>query len=536
MSENGKLKEKLNEKVRHPFIFILIIGVLVLVILAGCFLWFMPRNVINGIIPGSPTAAPLQPTFAGIDDPAKMSEDLLALPVTHQEWTNIREDEKMNGLYFIPQDDAALAVYDIDPNDLAHEQFSFAHFNHIWVDTKASDFYMVINISGETVDLTNYYILVRNDSDAFANRAIFNCYEAKEVILKNAILTGTLLAPNADVTYENTYIYGQVYAKSTSGNIAYCKNILFDGYDALVDNLVPVEFKTLAVHQATLDALEKVDPMSYNKYTLNDKIVMSDIRKIKELDLSNLAITDLLGDLDYFKHITSLTLKNSFVKHVDLTGFTNLLSLDISDSAVDFTDLSLCPNLMSLLISGKNINDFDLSLVPNLVYLDCSNSNVNNESFKKIASLAGLNSLIISDNPSLTSIDFSAFGVMNQIDIADCPIQSVDLAKYKGTLNYLRCSNTSISSLDLKDFTFLKVLEAYGVRKIDLSNVSSATLKTFYHDEDAEIIGFVDPVTTPDDPEATPTADPSETPSETPEPTPETTPETTPTKGPKPHG
>ena len=102
MGSKRKIKDVLKEKVHFSFFHGVLLTSLVLVIVAGCLVYFglcKPGNI--GF--SSPTATPANksvdelPVFSGISDPRGASERLSKLDATATEWTNIRDNDKMNG-------------------------------------------------------------------------------------------------------------------------------------------------------------------------------------------------------------------------------------------------------------------------------------------------------------------------------------------------------------------------------------------------------------------------------------------------------
>ena len=136
---------------------------------------------------------------------SELSQELLSLEPSAVEWNKKGENPEDQGLYFISKENVDHAVYNVDSENLCNEGYTFEDFEYIWINSESDDFNIVINISGSHIDLSDYYILVREEKGLYASRVIINCYEAQEVILNNTIVTGTILAPNADIKYENTY-------------------------------------------------------------------------------------------------------------------------------------------------------------------------------------------------------------------------------------------------------------------------------------------------------------------------------------------
>lgn len=180
----------------------------------------------NSII-NTPDISATSKPIPNVTDIVKLSEELLQLDTTEVEWNKKAEDSNSKGLYCISDTNEKYLVYNIDSNNISNEGYTLADFDHIWINSEDNNFYAVINLSGEVVDLSGYYILVRDETRTYAARAIINCYEAKEVILKGTAVTGTIIAPYANIVYEDTYVYGQVHGKSYEGTQKFYKRGAF---------------------------------------------------------------------------------------------------------------------------------------------------------------------------------------------------------------------------------------------------------------------------------------------------------------------
>ena len=182
------------------------------------------------------------------------------------------------------------AVYNVDSGNLCNEGYTFEDFEYIWINSESDDFNIVINISGSHIDLSDYYILVREEKGLYASRVIINCYEAQEVILNNTIVTGTILAPNADIKYENTYIYGQVRGKTYEGTIGFSSDIAFTGYNEVMSLMYGVEFEHEAVKKRVIELLKDQDTEGrYKNYDLSSTV---DVYKRQPIPNTEVKLSD----------------------------------------------------------------------------------------------------------------------------------------------------------------------------------------------------------------------------------------------------
>ena len=420
-----------------------------------------------------------------ITDMGTLSKKLSALKSTHKEWTNYAEDPSQNGFFCIATEvyDRRL-VYNIDQHNICDMGYSLDDFEYLWVDSVNDGFYAVVNIGGETVDLSDYYILVRNDSGNLASRLVINCYEAKVVDLRNTIFMGTLLAPNASVTYDSTSVYGQVYAKSSSGNRAFYKEIAFGGYSQVMTEVYDVTFQNPTIRSNVLSWLKKTYPSVYANYPEDYQLNSLDLSYVNELVLDGMPILDLYDDLKLFTKLESLSVRNTKLTEIDLTKAPAVEKLDVSGSTVGSIIIDKENNLKSL-TADNTVNlvsldaayfgsleelrvserDFagliDLTALPSLKSLDLSRSNFTGFDSEVLAGLSNLTYIDISNNKTLTSFDITPFTNLEYLDISQCSLDKLDLTGAT-VLKELHCGYNNITSLDLTPAKSLTVCSAYG--------------------------------------------------------------------------
>lgn len=457
----------------------------------------------------------------GVIDIRQLSEDLLSLEPTEKEWTKKNEDPEDDGLYLISENNDKFLVYHIDSENIADGGYTLYDFTYMWINSEDDGFYAVINISGKKVDLSNYYILVRDETRNYASRAILNCYEATEVILNNTILTGTLIAPNAHVIYDNTYVYGQVHAKTYEGSLKFSREILFTGYADLMHDLVYADIKVDAIRIAAIEFLVENDTLgTYSHYTTESKLRLADTQVITSLVLDGKVLDEIGSDLAFFMNLTNLSANNTNLSKIDLSYAPELKSLSINNTKVTELDishtknleyLSACnteiaaidlsnnpklyylnlddteieeldtrnlPMLLNLSIRNTKIKEIDLSgntnlinyacagtilplpdfsVLKNLEYLDVSNTNLE----RIETGSAALKVLDVSKNGRLSSFDFSLFPNLEKLDISSCIISEFDFEN-AGKLRVLNASFNKLGIIDLSELTALTTAELYG--------------------------------------------------------------------------
>ncbi len=429
------------------------------------------------------TPFPTHKPIPNVQDEELLSEELYSLTPTVTEWNKKDENPDDRGLYFISEESKYL-VYDVNIDNLCNEGYTLEDFSYIWVNSEDNDFTAVINISGEVVDLSGYYMLVRDEQGIYASRVIYNCYDAKEVILKDTVVTGTILAPHANIVCENTYVYGQLVGASYEGTLGFKRDIVFSEYLEVMSVTHGIEFENASIQKRIIELLKSQDTTgAYEEYDLNSTVLEKDIEKILELDLSGLAIRDFGNDLNYFPHIISLNIGSNNINEFDLTNFPNLQALYINNTPIKEIDLSPCAALKILDISNTRMEKLpDFSQVPRLEYLAAENAGLDNVDYSNLQNVKQLN---VSSNPKITNFDFDGLPLLEQLDIRDCSLEQINLSG-ADNLWFLRCSGNMYWVLDLDKAPALVNVEAYTetlteITAKEFSKRNNASI--FYYEE-----------------------------------------------------
>ena len=420
----------------------------------------------------------------GYGDYVRISEDLAALSPTHTEWTNFAEDHSQNGLAFIATvDEGRRMVYNVDPDDLCGEGYSFADFNYIWVDSVNTGFFCVINIPGEVVDLTGYYILVHDDTGNLASRLVINCFEAKAVILKDAVVTGTLLAPGANVEYGNTVVYGGVYAKASTGSRAYYRQISFSGYSVILRDSKKVTFTNVIMRSVTLAWLKANIPGEYAGYPADYVPDTIDLARITSLGLDGQYIADMAGDLEYLVNLESLSLRRTKLKSLDVSRLSKLKYLDVGDTEISEVLLPESGSLETLIadnsalktldtsrlggalkISLKNVKTEaapDYSKLVSAVEINLSGAGIGGQELAVLGRLPALRTLDVSGNRNITELDLGAFETLETLNVSECAIAEITAGE-ETALKEIDISYNPLKNADLSAAGSLTRVNAYG--------------------------------------------------------------------------
>lgn len=419
----------------------------------------------------------------------ELSDEYRLLTANSTEWTDMEnplgEDGtgEKGGLYFISKEDLEISIYDCDCVELCGGGYELKDFDHIWINSEDSGFYVVINMSGKYIDLSGFYILCRDSSQRYASRVIINAYEAKTVVLNDTIFTGTLLAPDAVVLADNAFIYGEILSAGMIGTPKAQKLIRFGGYDSIMDTLAYAVIRNDSIRKAAIRDLVANDRYGrYKNYTEDSNILKGDLEAVRSLDLSGVVFDeDIEHDLVKFRLLEVLKLNNTNVKTLSLNGLDYLRELEMSDTPVESLNISEASSLMRLVLdntaltsldTGKNTELRILSVngsktgwpvsapLPHLTYLDCTGSGAVSE---KITGemLPALTTLKIADNPGIKAVDGTTFPELTALDAKDCSLTEF----YPGQdtkLTYIRLSGNPIRELDFSMINHIFSVECYS--------------------------------------------------------------------------
>ena len=445
------------------------------------------------------------------DDYREVSLALSKLNSTHKEWTNIDKNPGETGFSCIATENIGpRMVYNLDPSHICGN-YTLRDFNYIWVDSVNSAFCCLINIPGEVVDLSDYYVLVHDDTGNLASRLVINCYEAKVLKLNHAIISGTVLAPDANVEYESTVIYGAVYAKASTGTRGYYKHIAFTGYAEIMKESSKFEFVNIVVRSKAYAWLREHFPSVYSTYPDDYVMNLDDLANITDLDFEGDYIADMYDDLSAMVNLESLSLRKTKLKSLDLSAQKNLKYLDISDTDIETIILPETDTIIEFNAANAKLSSLDTAplgkaetvLLRNNPFkkgrpayeklrsvetLDITNTGANNDTMKKLYTLKNLKHLEASENSGITSVDFSKLTGVEYAEFMDCSIAE---AVFDGAekLAFVDLSYNSMKSVDAGSAPALTLINAYGdyktvtVRNKDVEVKCLDTTKIKYAEE-----------------------------------------------------
>ena len=430
-----------------------------------------------------------------------LSKTYQALPATQKEWISA-DSGLTDGIFCISQEYSEYLVYNIDSGNIAEQGKTFQEYNHIWIDSGNDEFYAVLNISGEEINLSDYYVLVRDETGLYGSRAILNFYEAKTVNLTDAIIMGTVLAPNAAVTCNNTTVYGQILGKETAGNTKYYKDLRFTGYKNLMNNLNVISLKNDAVRIAAIEYLVNNDPdHKYQDYTISSSVRVRDVKAVQKLNINaqEVPFDAIEEDLAQFPNLEEISIRGGElpafsletlpgIRSLSIIG-TNLETLNISPAAdlerlvlddnpklaaLDFTQN---PKIKILSYAGTPLGWLDYSVLPELYYLDCSNSRVKEYLTITGDTLKNIRMLDISGNSNIQTFYIQTFPLLESVNCSNCTILELDFSN-SANLKFFKGSYNRLKNIDFRGAVNLKQIEAYRntVESLDLRGLQLDTV------------------------------------------------------------
>lgn len=428
---------------------------------------------------------------------SSLSASYAAISPNQTEWTS--EDKNLSeGIFCITTENLQYMLYNIDSNNIAGLSKSFSDFNNIWIDSHNDDFYAVLNISGKNIDLTDYYILVRDETGLYGSRAIFNFYEAETVNITDAIVMGTILAPNAEIICKGSSVYGQLQGASISGEPEFYRDMRFKGYRKIIQNLDVLPVQNDPVRIAAIEYLVNNDPWDmYSDYTLTSSIRTNDAESVKKLNINAQGTTlkSLEDDLALFPNLEEIYISGGELTSFSLERFPNIKSLSVTSTPITSIDISAAADLERLILdknselreldftnntklkvlsySDTPLGWMDYSALPELYYLDCSRSQVRDYLTITGETLPNVRMLDISGNGNIQTFYIQTFPKLESVNCSSCSIIELDFSNSQ-SLTYFKGSYNRLRNIDFRGASALKYIETYGasVESLDLRGLS----------------------------------------------------------------
>ena len=210
----------------------------------------------------------------------------------------------------------------------------------------------------------------------------------------------------------------------------------------------------------------------------NINITQNTTLEVLNIKYNQLTNIDISGN----NSLKTLFCRNNLLSSIDISNNSQLSFLAIGNNELTNIDLSQHPNFAGLLIENNDLTSIDISQNPMLKSLNIGNNNLSNIDVSNNPLLEflyvddnNLSSINVLQNPllerlyiggnNLSSFDVSNNTLLEYFSFSNSPLITgyIDLSQHS-VLWSLRCENTSISGLNLKNGTptLPSQLEAYN--------------------------------------------------------------------------
>ena len=169
-----------------------------------------------------------------------------------------------------------------------------------------------------------------------------------------------------------------------------------------------------------------------------------------------------------------ISVKNSGVTAIDVTGNPELLNLNCAETQVAKLDVSKNSKLQQLYCFDTQIEALDLSENQKLMILECYDTNLSELDLSKNPALTR----IFCQNTGIKTLDLTNQTTVSNLNCSNTNISSLDVSG-QANLQNLYCGGTEISELDLSSNPKLTVLEVENANlsTLDVSGTKVLTLK-----------------------------------------------------------
>lgn len=208
----------------------------------------------------------------------------------------------------------------------------------------------------------------------------------------------------------------------------------------------------------------------------NNQLSQTEIQNAKALDVSSKSQIQDMSGIEYL---------------------TNLTSLNCNATAISELDVSSNGDLEKLYCYQTNLSALNLSNNKKLKVLDCGRTNIQTLNVSDNTALEELKcwwtditSLDVSENTNLkklvtrgtqiTSLNLKNNALLEHLECEECPNLTELILAENANLNFIQCSDTKVSTLDVSQMTELKYLYCYNTAITELNVKNCTKLNYFY--------------------------------------------------------
>ena len=241
------------------------------------------------------------------------------------------------------------------------------------------------------------------------------------------------------------------------------------------------------------------------------EIQESEANLVYNLDIRNSSISNLEG-ITNFSNVKTFYCSNNQILNLNLAGMTNLNNLIARDNQIQSLNLDSCPNLIFIELDNNFLTYFELSDVSELYGLYLKNNLLNNIILQNVNTSPSTYTIDLTNNPlqtvnvinsnlnSVTSLNSPTAEIIftnseiKRLNLQNTQLQSLDLSNNSElqnlyidynenpdfelnivnspSLQYLRCSNSGLTFLDLTGCANLFDVEISGNQLTEIVGLS----------------------------------------------------------------
>ncbi|MGH1387848.1 hypothetical protein [Kordia sp.] len=187
--------------------------------------------------------------------------------------------------------------------------------------------------------------------------------------------------------------------------------------------------------------------LGYDDIPEDGQVPTALIEVVTSLDASSQGITDITGIQD-FTALQTLDVSSNLLSIIDVSGMPNLETFVASpiSSSLESVDASNTPALKSLTLTESFVSQLNITGAVNLEELNIYTTSISSLDLSTNTSLE----VIITSQSSLNVLDVSNLSALRELDVSRSNIRSLDLSN-NTALEILDASNTSLNSLNIRN-------------------------------------------------------------------------------------
>jgi len=187
--------------------------------------------------------------------------------------------------------------------------------------------------------------------------------------------------------------------------------------------------------------------LGYDDQSGDAKVPTALIETVTDLDIENLAITDLTG-IEDFVALTSLDVSNNRLTSLDVSHNINLEELRIGDNEISSIDLSSLSKLEIFAAENNDLTSLDVSNNANLETIFIISNTISTLDISNLSNLRDLTLI----NSGLTELNTEGATSLFTINVSNNNLQSLDLSS-NSSLKIITLRNNALTNLNVQNGT-----------------------------------------------------------------------------------